>query len=404
MGRLEESRASLGFGLVDVATAAGWSVDRQREIERTDDLTTEESDLLTRLLGLDIEGVLCGDEVPQPLATLLRGAVGELSAEDRFEVAEVATVAREYRRLLARLGRRDPWPLVARFEEDPDYGHPSAGGPERLASRVRDQLGLGRGPIPSVTQVVQRDLGVLIVWVDLPPSVDAFALASPDTGAVIALNRQGKHTKNAFHRRVTLAHEVCHLLFDRPHLRSMARFCRMADRRPRAVAPREPSLEDRIERRARAFAAWWLLPRAEGRRTWHALRVATLPERVRGWMEMWGIGYEAARGHLATLEQVAFDVRLPAVRTEPPPVWSFAEPGPPSDDAAARVGVPWSRRGTFFETVMDAVREQAIAPSRAQELLRLDRAAWSALVAEIPNPPAPRPSPEVSSSVLADWL
>jgi Zn-dependent peptidase ImmA (M78 family) len=409
MAKLIEIRVDLGFTASEVEGAAGWPSGRLAQLERAQDVTDDDADVLTRLYGVDVEALLSGEEgevVRQPLAALLRGPAEALAAIYRFEIAEVATVAREHRQLLVALGRRDLWPVIQSFRDDLDYSHPSQGAPDRLAAAVRARLDLGEGPIPSVWDLARRDLGVLVVWVELPPDIDAFALAGPDTGAVIALNVKGDHTGNAFARRVSMAHELCHVLFDRGQMRSMDRFCRIAVRRRGGKSrPHDDlHLEERIERRARAFAAALLVPRSEGIRVWNGTRDRYLTGRVRTWMTCWGIGYEAARGHLATLGRLRLNEALPRVLTEPPVVWERAEPGPPLDDLAARAGVPLNRRGDFFETVLDAVREHSISPARAREHLRLTREAWDALVGELPAPPVRRPAEEVSSAVLADWI
>jgi Zn-dependent peptidase ImmA (M78 family) len=409
MGKLEEIRSILRFTQVEVENAAGWPGGRLSRIEQGDDPSDEESDVLTRLYGVEVESLISGDDgdsVQQPLAALLRGPAETLAGSDRFEIAEVATIAREHRQLLAALGRRDQWPAVAGFRDDGDYSYPSGGSPERLATRLRAGLRLQDGPIPSIWDLARTQLGVLVVWVDLPSHIDAFALAGPDTGAAFALNANGAHTGNAFTRRVTLAHEICHVLFDRSQMRSMGRFCDIAVGRRGRRQPRHDDLplEEKIERRARAFAAALLVPRADGIKIWNRLRDRSPARKIKDWMGHWGIGYEAARGHLDTLGCLPVGERVGRVQTDVPAVWERAEPGPPRGDLAAKAGVPLNRRGDFFTTVLDAVREHAIAPSRAREHLLIDRAAWDSLVQNLAAPPVHRPAEEVSSSVLSDWL
>ena len=407
MPRLEQIREDLAFEAADVARAAGWSVTYLRERESTDNLDADDADVLSRLYGVDVTAAIetpAAEVAHQPLRALLRGATGDLTADDRFAIAEVATIAREHRGLLSALGRRDRWPVVASFSDDTDYGHPADGAPERLAALARAQLGLSDQPIASITELLRRELGVLLVWVDVSPDIDAFAMATPDTGAVIALNVSGPHTRSPFSRRVTLAHELCHLLFDRHHMRSMGRFCAIAvRRRTRKRAGDDLPIEEKIERRARSFAAAFLVPRAPGIQSWARHRDPSPSRRVRAWMTHWGIGYEAARAHLDTLGRLPMGTRLHAVETEAPPAWAQCEPEAPSTGPTA--AIPLARRGDFFATVLEAVREQAIGPARARDLLQLDRAGWALLVNGLDAPPLrERSSPEVSSSVLADWL
>jgi Zn-dependent peptidase ImmA (M78 family) len=77
--------------------------------------------------------------------------------------------------------------------------------------------------------------------------IDAIAFWGPRRGPAIVINRNGMFSKSRNGRRITLAHEICHLVIDRRgHLPLVDVLG--------GVAPEE------IEQRARAFAAEFLLP------------------------------------------------------------------------------------------------------------------------------------------------
>jgi Zn-dependent peptidase ImmA (M78 family) len=89
---------------------------------------------------------------------------------------------------------------------------------------------------------------VLPVWIRGP--VDAAAIWGPHHGPAILLNQMPlsrASTPNG--RRTALAHEVCHLLIDREGALPVAEVL-------------GGQVVKRIEQRANAFAAEWLLPRA----------------------------------------------------------------------------------------------------------------------------------------------
>ena len=100
-----------------------------------------------------------------------------------------------------------------------------------------------------VESVLER-LGVEVRTVGLHcEGLDAVA-AWGSHGPVVVVNPDGMHAKSAAGRRATLAHELCHLLLDRE------RRLPVADVQGRSVRPSHA----RLERRANAFAAEFLLP------------------------------------------------------------------------------------------------------------------------------------------------
>lgn len=117
-----------------------------------------------------------------------------------------------------------------------------------VADWVRSQLGQDRPAYLNIEQLVQETLGVSVLKYALgTPAIDALAVWS-GTPACIVLNSQREH-RNTERTRMTLAHELAHLLLDRS---SGLPFCEVLG----------GAVDGFMERRANAFAAELLLPRS----------------------------------------------------------------------------------------------------------------------------------------------
>lgn len=372
-------REHLGFSLDEVAHVAELSRDELKRIETLEDPTSIDADIAGRfedLYGVDIERWL---ELPAgalegalpPVATLLRAQAEVLGSVSRFAIAESMTVARRARELQRELGLPDRWSDTARrFRDDADDSGPAVG--ERLANVVRERLLLGGGPIPSMSKLVEN-AGVLVLWEDLPPHIDALALAGDEVGGVIVANALGPRMANAFLRRVTLAHELCHLLFDRSRMRHVDHFC--DPKRSR----RGPDVEP-IEARARAFTMYFLAPREAAIAAWTEAPPSE-EKRVRYVMERFGTGYEATRHHLHFLGILHRHDEIEQVEPEPPLDWDRADPGAPThlERKALDAGVSKVRAGAFFAVVWRAYRDGVFSDSAARDELRITAAQWQQL-------------------------
>lgn len=401
MAVIRELRDALGFSIDEVAAAAGWSRTRQRRIEATDDPEGFEADRLSDLLGIDVEDAVCGGSTPeQPVAALLKASASSLAADTRFGVAEATRVAQVLVELRRLLSGREEAPRVLRFRDDPDYAHPRHGGPERLAALVREAVGLGDTPVQSVRTELLEPLGVALLWESLPSHIDAFSFSSGSTGPVIVGNLDGLHMGSAFGRRVTWAHELCHLAFDRRQMRSVRRFCEAVQARRRPRNPEE-DLEFVVERRARAFAAYLLAPRGAVEATWAAVSRLPPADRVRTVMVHFGLGYEATRAHLDNLGLLDFAVALQDVPIEVPEAVRLADPPPLLPEVLLHSGVSPLRAGVFFETVGEALRAGLISEEGAREHLRVDTAGWRTVGPFLRQGSS---TWRTSSAVLSDWL
>ncbi|NOY92367.1 MAG: ImmA/IrrE family metallo-endopeptidase [Deltaproteobacteria bacterium] len=394
MSRLKELREQLGFDLREVASEADWSPEELREIERDpDELDEGDARTLGDLYGVDIDAWLeSNDSDPHsPVGVLLRAQHDVLSAWARFTIAEATTVARDLRAAQKQAGKPTGWQAISSLSEDSDHRHPGSGNAERLAVRAREASALSEGPVPSMAKVFDV-FGILVLWAKLPAHIDALSMATPELGGVMVGNLQGKHMSNAFLRRITFAHELCHILFDRPWVQAVPRFCCTGSRGQNSVS-------DDVERRARAFTTYFLAPSGEIQ----TFREGCSPiDLVNGVMETYGMGYEATRHHLGFVGRLPYDEKIPEVFTVVPPRWEAQDPIGVLDGKAVAVGVPGLRAGVVTDIVLQLYADKHLTASAASELLRVNPKSWNQLLDSRQGDRTQTWS--TSSGIDGDWL
>lgn len=202
------------------------------------------------------------------------------------------------------------------FGEDPFYGragHPAYKVGYDLADAFRTKLGLGGNPIPSMRALVEQKLHIPVIQADLGRCV-AGATVEINGRRAIVVNLSGRN-QNVFIRRSTVAHELCHLLFDpRDRLRDL-RVDEYDD-----LERREDQITDPVEQRANAFSVQVLAPRLTALRLY---RDATSSDPLGQVLDHFGISFTAARYQIwnamqrgAPLESINTDSRAPAPEWE----------------------------------------------------------------------------------------
>lgn len=136
-----------------------------------------------------------------------------------------------------------------------------------LAKAVRNKLHMEVRPIPSMVDLMVQRLGVELLWVgpeDLDPDIDAACTLLPLPAILVNLVGGAECW---WRTRMTLAHELCHLLFDRSILdpEHPGAFFLFSPREARARGDhppriRLPGMLELVERRANIFAANLLAP------------------------------------------------------------------------------------------------------------------------------------------------
>lgn len=177
-----------------------------------------------------------------PVVGLLRTSQdSSIAAKDYEQVLRLLepSTAQSYQKLLevakgisAAVDVREPW----------ESGY-------RLAALVREKLGKSESD-PFDVEAEVRELGIKVFDVRLVDhTVLGACVGSPTYGPLIVLNPLCPDASGPSGRRITLAHELCHLLFDRSRMLSLARFEGLG-----------ASSDRLLEMRANAFAVELLVP------------------------------------------------------------------------------------------------------------------------------------------------
>ncbi|WP_239134481.1 ImmA/IrrE family metallo-endopeptidase [Rugosimonospora africana] len=168
----------------------------------------------------------------------------------------------------------------------------------RTAERLRDLLDLGDEPVADIVPIVES-FGVPVVLESIPNSIQGLTVHD-DAGAirrsVVVVNTEDWWGRQRF----TLAHELCHILFD--------------DARPVIVERKEVDPEDYTELRCETFARHFLAPTEAVRHFWREHR----PQRGHSYarfiamlMMHFGISRQAA------LNTMQWDLKVPASDLDP---------------------------------------------------------------------------------------
>lgn len=274
-------------------------------------------------------------------------------------LAEAAWVAMTQIRLEATL--RIPPPAQS-FEESPFYGssrHPAYDVGHELANMFRAQLGLDESPIQSMRDLLERDLRIPVIQTDLGNRI-AGATVDSDGRRAIVVNLSGRN-QHTFVRRATVAHEMCHLLFDpRQHLRSL-RVDEYDD-----LDRRADQLTDPVEQRANAFAVQLLAPQAAVRRIYDSRGNDPLAHAI----DRFGISFTAARYQL--WNALGRAVPLDSIQTskyKPEPDWEGREAYTTAFHPIRSLADHPSRAGRFSAIVLRAAENRAISWDTAAEWL-----------------------------------
>ncbi len=374
---LEDLRTRLGFTAAEVAAAGGWSRRAYSQLERSAELSVEDALRLNDLFGVDVGDLLDAGKVrgkDVPVATLLKGNADTLTADARFAITEALSVARDVRELEETLGRR-PLHAVTSFPEDLDLSHPSTGNAVRLAEVARGTLGIS-GVIESMVADVTEPLGILVFCVPFTdPLVDAVSTWNAASGPVIIVNKDSAHAQGEYALRVTLAHEVCHLLFDREKMRGVETLCELE----RAEHTTWRKDHEKIEKRARAFQVELIAPQSQVRQVWEEFGKPTGEDAIVKLSNHFGLGAVAMSWQLKHATEQDFNSGSGLTAALDTARWREASSVATRKEPQA---IPPMRRGRLLDLVRDAWMDDEISSSWARELLRVDTVAWDSLAAE----------------------
>jgi Zn-dependent peptidase ImmA (M78 family)/transcriptional regulator with XRE-family HTH domain len=380
---LRHRRESLGLKVDELARYTDLSVDileRAENARRGSSIRDLEH--IAQALGLD-ERLLAlqpgagGDE---RLGVRLRQLAGvdssHLTPRAVVRFAECAWVIAAQTRLARLLGASSA--ALSRFTADERYGdwrRPAWEFGFDLARETRRILGIDASdPIPSIRDLCERELGVPLVQVDLPKSL---AGATIDTvtkdgrARGIVVNIEGAN-QNEWVRRMTIAHELGHLLWD-PEDKLHHLSVDVYDDIERDAENRH----DSVEQRANAFAVEFLAPTAAVRQLFEGYR--DRPEAgLRAVMTHFGISRKAARFHVENAYKRALQLQPvePQVTAVPTDEWKARESY--GLDWFKPESVPLQRRGRFASLVVAAEQTALLSEDTACSYLAVSAADYRA--------------------------
>lgn len=252
--RLREARNARNWTQEQAAGALGVQRTTMVAIEKGERrLKPDELVRLAGCYGRKLSALLRAGDPVDVLAAQLRGALpaeAPAGVDLLPHVEELERLCDDYRELericAAPLPRHDP-PVYPLGAIEPEQAA------EDVAGAERNRLGLGDAPVLDLRAVLERDVGLRVFYLDLPPEAAGMYAFTDEQGGAIAANRN----HSAGRRRHSLAHAFGHYLTDRyrPEISWLGRY----ERRPAA------------ERFAETFARAFLMPAAGLRRRYHDL-------------------------------------------------------------------------------------------------------------------------------------
>ena len=219
-----------------------------------------------------------------PAVAMFGGVSPELQRRDAGTLVQL---------LVDQQGRSDSPELTQLLDDR--YG-PPARAPHlegyRFAEQILDELALPGNEACIDVRAIAEDLGVAIVEKSLDTdTIRGVALAGENIGPAILVNRSSYYNTDEEGRRFTIAHELCHILFDRTHARHVG-------------ITSGPWAPQGVEKRANAFAAMLLMPRALVLRALPDIRRPVVRDAVRDAAQALRVNETALVEHLSNLDLI----------------------------------------------------------------------------------------------------
>lgn len=359
---LKRAREAWELSDRDLARRADVSVKTVRDGERTGRLSLPDLVAIATAMGGSMDDVIGGREFWRATSIALKNSDAKFDlAVVRSHLIALASTANDGRGLAQMLELPDEWAAKGASLGPVSLDDDVVKQAEVLARQVRERVNAGIEPISSIRGFCAQ-FGVPAFLVDLgTQTVDGIMWRERGAAPCIAANviaRGGSTTAI----RMTLAHELCHALFDRPKIQADG----ILEERSHDATGRE--------RRANAFAAYLLAPRKAVldalRRAGRQDGEAPSQHHLRTLSQFFGMGVESMAFHLVSCGVWSQSERSARV--------SFAVPYTSHDDrehtapTLAERQVPLERRGHVLDLATEALSKGAISVGRWRELLRLD--------------------------------
>lgn len=286
-------------------------------------------------------------------------------------LSEAAWVIRRQVELHRMLGVDTP--LTAKFSgRSSDYRYKTSDRGYLLAARTRMLLGIDdNAPIESVRGLAERMIGVPVLEAELGRKVAGATISNGGARGIVLSNALDARSRSLF-RRLTIAHELGHLLWD-PDDHLLPVQVDGVDEIGNGAD--EGRLE---EMRANAFAVALLAPAMAVRRMNAA--AASPSHALLSIVRTFGISAQAARFHLANTCHIRLDaIELPTRTVAANEDWHVMENSRAGTSAIGFSGVPKLRAGRFAELVLTAARRGLISTDTGASWLRCDKSAFEQL-------------------------
>lgn len=174
-----------------------------------------------------------------------------------------------------------------------EYMQPYAHGYE-LAYKIRETLKIDPYTAFIDIEVALKTLGITILNASLDTnSIRGVAIAGDEFAPAIVVNNTHKFNASARGRRFTLAHEFCHILFDRSRARRLSHIS-------------GPWASTRVEKRANAFAAMLLASPYALEKALSARKTSDISI-IKQLADKFGLGTAALLEHLRNLDLISED-------------------------------------------------------------------------------------------------
>ncbi len=211
--RLTEARKARGVTQQEAADHLGYSRPTLIAIEKgTWSPQSEEIVKLASLYGRKVSELVRTGESLASLQPHLRAAAQQMDADNK-ELAEAIARLQQFAEDYHRLEQLLKIPLPTNYP--PEVKLTSNVDPTDLAEdtaiQERQRLGLGDQPVIHLRSLLEVEVGLRILYEELPSQIAGMFAYSSDFGGIVAVNR--KHPVQR--RRATMLHEYGHLLTDR---------------------------------------------------------------------------------------------------------------------------------------------------------------------------------------------
>jgi len=211
--RLAEARKARGITQEEAANHLGYSRPTFIAIEKgTRPPQSEDIVKLASLYGRKVNDLVRMGEPLSSLQPHLRAVARQMDADSQEvgeAIARLQQFAEDYHRLEQLLKLPLPTNYPAEVKLNPAVDPTDVA--EDIAVQERQRLGLGDQPVIHLRSLLEVEVGLRIVYEDLPSQIAGMFAYSSDFGGIVAVNR--KHPPER--RRASMLHEYGHLITDR---------------------------------------------------------------------------------------------------------------------------------------------------------------------------------------------